>query len=160
MFAEDNIDNRKALGAFAKVKIPKGTIIFEFKGDVINSEDIPKDLKPEDDYYLQIAPNKYLGPSGWLDDKVNHSCNFNCYVQIVGHRAFLISLYEILPGHQITFDYSTTSTETPEEWSMKCNCGSYTCRKTISGYNSLDQTTRENYEKLGIVPKYVMESVK
>lgn len=152
---EDNLEKRKEQGIFAKVDIPKGTVILEFKGDIFASQDLPKALSPEEDYYLQIGTDKYLGPSGWLDDKINHSCNPNSAVVIVGNRAFLVSLYLIKSGHQITFDYSTTSTETPEEWSMNCNCGDYNCRGVISGYQSLDQSIKDNYEALGIIPKYV-----
>lgn len=144
-------------GVFTKGEVPANSIIFEFHGEVIPAGKVPNPLAPKDDYYLQIAPDKYLGPSGDFDDFVNHSCNPNCGIHIVGDRAFLKSLYLISANTEVTFDYSTTSDEDPKSWSMPCQCGVYGCRKTISGFQELDKTTKDRYKKLGIVPKYLMD---
>lgn len=152
------IKTNTGVGVISTVDIPKDTIIFEFKGDVMKESDIPTDANIN--YYLQIGKDNFLGPSGSFDDFFNHSCNPNCKVFIVGNRAFLISLYLIRAGTEITFDYSTTSTDTQDSWSMKCKCGDYNCRKTVSGYQYLDAATRKQYEDLGAVPKYVRDSVK
>jgi SET domain-containing protein len=145
------VDTKNGKGVITTVDIPPNTVIFEFNGDIFNRDNLPSD----NPYYLQIGPNKYLGPSGDYDDYINHSCNPNCGLIIVGSRAFLKSLYFIPHGTEITFDYSTSSTESYDEWTMKCNCGYYNCRKNISGYHSLPEDIKNKYEKLKIVPYYL-----
>jgi SET domain-containing protein len=145
-------------GVFAKVPIEKNSVVFEFKGKILTKSQLPQNLKPEDDHYLQIGPDMYLGPSGDLDDFVNHSCEPNCGLRIVGQRAILFALYDIKSGAELTFDYSTTSTETQEAWSMACNCGSYQCRKTISGFQYLTPLQQAKYMALNAVPTYVTKS--
>ena len=144
---------KKGLGVITKVDVPKGTVIFEFRGTVMPENKIPTNADLE--YYLQIGKNLFLSASGGIDDIINHSCNPNCGVIIVGNRAFLISLYVIKANTEITFDYSTTSTDTPATWSLKCNCGEYTCRKIISGYNTLPTELQKYYQSLNIIPNYV-----
>ena len=145
----------KGFGIFAKSDIVKGSVIFEFIGEVIDRSKVPNPLTPENDHYLQIGKDTYIGPSGNLDQMINHSCNPNAAVYIVGHRAFVKSLCLITAGSEITFDYSTTSSDTPEEWKLDCLCGSFNCRKTISGYHSLDEATKTKYKELGLIPSYL-----
>ena len=149
----------KGEGIFAKGDIQPKSIILEFKGEVFTTATLP-DYFLKHNLYLQIGTDTFLGASGWVDDIVNHSCNPNSRVHIVGNRAFLISLYLIKSGMEVTFDYSTTSTDTTDIWSMNCRCGVYGCRKVISGYQYLDATTQQKYEALDAVPKYVKDSIK
>ena len=149
------VKTKTGTGIFTTVDIPKDTIIFEFKGEIVKDKDLPKDA--DMNYYLQIGKDTHLGPSGGVDDFFNHSCNPNAGVMIIGHRALLIAIQLIKANTEITFDYSTTDTSTSEEWAMKCKCGDYNCRKTISGYSSLDTDTQKKYEAMKIVPKYLKE---
>lgn len=145
------------MGVFAKAPIPAGTVIFEFTGTVLTRSQFPTNLKPEDDHYLQVGKDSYLGPSGDLDDFINHSCSPNCGVRVVGNRALLFTLYDIRLGSELTFDYSTTSTETQENWSLTCNCGSYSCRKIVSGFQYLTPEQQAQYKFLDAVPEYVQK---
>jgi hypothetical protein len=128
---------------FSKRTFSPEEVVYEFKGDVISREAmqhvIPTKLY---DYYLQIDKDLFLGPSGDYDDYFNHSCFPNCGVKITGKRAFLISLYQINPGIEITFDYSTVSTDAKEQWLMDCQCNKFNCREQISGYHSLPEIGR------------------
>lgn len=155
-----NLEKRKTakgLGIFAKVDMPKDTVIFEFHGEILTKDKIPNPLKPEDDHYLQIGLDTFIGPSGDLDDYINHSCAPNSGVYIVGHRALLKAIMLIKAGAEITFDYSTTSTDTPDIWNMVCKCGHASCRKNVSGFKTLDKKQQESYQALGIVPSYLTE---
>ena len=137
------------MGVFSDHIIPAGSMIKEFKGEFFNKSNLPKT-----NYYLQIGSDLYLGPSGDHDDYFNHSCSPNAYVYIVGSRAFLYSIYDIPINKEITFDYSLTSSETFDEWSMPCNCKSYECRKNISGFKTLSKTKQDFYKGINVVPKY------
>lgn len=138
-------------GVFAKVKIPARTPILEFTGSIVPKN--KTELDPAT--YLQVGGNRVMGPSGSIDDYINHSCDPNCFVHIVGNRAILYSLYIITPNTELTFDYSTSSTDTHEEWKMDCMCGSYRCRKTISGYQYLPESIKTDYEAKGMIPIFI-----
>lgn len=153
-------NNNKGRALYAKVDFLAGTVIYEFHGDIFSFENLPSPLKPEDDFYTQINKDLYLGPSGSLDDAVNHSCNPNSYLTIVGNRVLLKSLYLITKGTEITIDYSLTSTETEDQWTMNCNCGYSKCRKKISGFQYLDRDLKDHYKTLGVVPKYILKEGK
>lgn|SRR5574337_24833 len=143
----------KGKGIFTTAKIPANTPIMEITGPLLTAKDITLETDPAS--YLQIGPDTYLGLSGAVDDYINHSCDPNCKLQIVGNRAILYSLYVIPVGAEITFDYSTSSTDTLESWKMECKCGSYKCRKIISGYEYLDPAIQETYKKKDMFPLYI-----
>lgn len=142
---------KKGRGVYSKVLLPAGQVILEFKGDIIQKKDIQNYGE-----VLQISEKNYLGLSGSLDDYINHSCDPNCGLRIVGSRALLVSLYDIKPDTEITFDYSTSSNDTKEEWTLDCACGSVKCRKKISGYQYLDKDLKSFYESKKIVPNYLI----
>jgi len=144
--------SKTGIGVFTDISIPSNSLVIEFGGDLLTSENI-KDKKPSD--YLQVGPNTFLSLSGKIDDWINHSCSPNCFLHIVGIRAFLYSRFVIPANTEITFDYSTSSTAAQDEWSMKCNCGSRNCRKMISGYQYLDEKLKEEYLKQGLVPLFL-----
>ena len=147
----------KGKGLFTKINVPKGKVIIEFQGSIVDRSSLtfPYENIPKVQNLKQIAKDQYLSISGDMDDYINHSCNPNCSFMIRGARAFLEALYDIAPDTELTFDYSITSTDTLDEWKMNCSCGTYGCRKIISGYSYLSDSKKSEYEKLNIVPKYV-----
>ena len=140
-------------GTFTTVRIPADTPVLEMTGPLVLDREIPPDANMG--LYLQVGPNSYLGPSGEADDFINHSCDPNCKLYVVGNRAILTSLYVIPAGAELTFDYSTTSTDTHSTWKMDCKCGSYKCRKVISGFEYLDPALQNNYKTRDMVPMYI-----
>jgi len=143
----------KGSGVFSKVMIPAKTVIYEFAGAIMTGSDLKNYNEPQN--ALQIGESLYLTKSGGLEDYTNHSCDPNCGLRIVGNRALLVTLYVIQPGHEITFDYSTSSNDTMNSWNMNCNCGTFICRKVISGFQYLPAERQQYYIKLGIVPGYL-----
>lgn len=142
-------------GIFTRVTIPADSPIIEFRGTIVNSKDLPQDSS----IYLQIGPESYLGPVGTVNgvDYINHSCDPNCYIHVVGNRVILYSLYVISENMELTFDYSTTSTDTHDSWKMNCLCESFKCRRVISGFQYLDASLQEEYKRKGMVPLYIAE---
>ena len=141
-------------GVFTTVKIPSGTSILEMAGPIWLDREVP-DIN--DPVLLQIGPNTFMGASGDVDDYINHSCDPNCKLHVVGNRAILFSMYVIPVGAELTFDYSTTSTETLESWKMDCKCGSNKCRGVISGIQYLDEKLKTGYENKGMLPLYILQ---
>lgn len=145
------VPTKSGAGVITTVVIPTGVPVLEFKGDLFLTDQV----KHDSEYILQIGINTFMGPSGEVDDYINHSCNPNCRVHIVGDRAILYSMYLIPINVEVTFDYSTTSTDTPESWSMACKCGTNNCRRTISGFGTLDSQTQDKYKSINAVPLYI-----
>lgn len=140
-------------GIFTSVQIPAKTAIIEPLGTIVTYKNLPD---KNDNSILQIGTNYYMLKTGHLvPDHINHSCSPNCYFYIVGNRAILYSLFMIPANYELTFDYSTTSTEDKNSWQMTCNCGSFKCRKVISGYQYLDPNLQEEYKKQNILPLYI-----
>lgn len=136
-------------GIFTTTEIPANVPIIEITGDIFTEDNIP------DNNVLQIGNNSFIGPSGTKHDHIKHSCNPNCSVHIVGNRAILYSLHVIAMGSEITFDYSTSSTDTLDKWQMQCQCGLVQCRKIISGFQYLDKNIQDDYRKRGMVPMFI-----
>lgn len=61
-------------GVFTLIDIPANVPIIEFTGNLI-----PKDKLTDDQAYwgLQVGAERFIGPSGAIDDYVNHSCDPN-----------------------------------------------------------------------------------
>ena len=143
-------------GVFISIDIPANSPIIEFTGDFFTKLELKHDMLE----VLQVGENYYMGPSGDLDDYIAHSCNPNCYIKVLGNRAILYSLYVIKAGSEITFDYSTSSTDDPKTgWSMKCNCGDPNCRKIISGFSSLTPELQQEYKDKKIAASFLVEPV-
>jgi len=133
-------------------EIPANVPVLQFGGNVLK-ESTP----PTDPNVLQIGTNLYLSSSGGIEDSITHSCDPTCKVVCLGERAILYSLYVIKIGYPITFDYSTTSTEGNNTFQMNCNCGSFKCRKVISGINSLSPQQIENYTSKGMLSLFMTD---
>lgn len=140
-------------GVISKVKIPANVMILEVEGPILLDRDVPNMNDPA---LLQVGPNTFIGASGGVDDYLNHSCDPNCKMHVVGNRAFLYSLYVIPVNGELTFDYSTTSTDTLDTWQMKCKCGTNKCRKTISGIKYVDDSIVINYKAKNMLPLYIL----
>jgi hypothetical protein len=138
-------------GVFTSIEIPANQPIAEATGQIYVQQDLPD---PTDPYLLQVGPNVFLDISGPLRF-INHSCDPNCRFMVVSNRAILYSLYVIPANTELTFDYSTTSTDTYETWKMDCVCGSNKCRKVISGYQYLDPSLIEEYKKKGMLALFI-----
>lgn len=149
-------ESKNGKGVFTDVEIPANTPILEVKGQIYKDKDISH-LDPA--YVLQVGYTSYIGPSGGVDDYVNHSCSPNCYLNIVGNRAILYSLYLIPRGAELTFDYSTSSTDTLDVWKMDCKCNSFKCRKVISGFQYLDENLKKEYISKGMVPMFLTNPI-
>jgi hypothetical protein len=139
-------------GVFTSIKIPAGVPVLEVTGDVFAEHELPDPNHPA---LLQVGPNTFIGPSGDVDDYVNHSCNPNCNLHVVGNRAILYSMYEIAEGSEITFDYSTSATDSLEKWKMDCCCGSYNCRKVISGLQHVPPDVVEELTRKNMIPLFM-----
>lgn len=140
-------------GVFTEENVPTGTILLEFHGDIFEKDELPFPYESADDHYMQIGRTTYMGPSGNIDDYVNHSCDPNAGVMIDASGVRLIAIRDIEKNEEITWDYSTTMDE--DDWELDCRCGSDLCRKKIRDFKYLDRHLQRKYLTLGIVPDFV-----
>ena len=139
---------KKGKGLLCLEYVQPNKTIFEFTGNVFDT------LPVEKSSYFQISKNRFLGPSGDLDDYVNHSCNPNCWIDILGNRIFLKSLYVLTPNTEVTIDYSLLFTKEYQYCDFSCVCGTLPCRKRIGGWDSLTSPQQKHYLDLDIIPGY------
>lgn len=140
-------------GLYTDVEIPPNVPILELKGKIY----LERDLPANSDNFLQVGPDKYLAPNGSTNgvDFINHSCKPNCNLSVIGNRAILYSINLITKGSQLLVDYSTTSTDSLEDWSMQCKCNQPKCRKIISGIQYLTEQQKKEYTERGLLPLFI-----
>lgn len=151
------VTSEKGSGVYAAHRLLPGFEVLQFKGDVLDLSAIGYPMPPEEDHYIQIGERTFLGPSGEMDDLVNHSCDPNCGVIIAQGRVALMAVRPISEGEEITYDYSTTSTLDPRIWSLQCACKSRVCRGVVSGFHTVPKETQNDYILRKMVPAYVLD---
>lgn len=118
------------LGAFATVPFKSGDIIIDWSQHPLFAE--PPQI-PHDWRFVQVAPGVFNGPVGpeeHPDAYINHSCEPNSEIRRARPQVLLVALRDIAYDEEITFDYATLYRK---PWSMRCSCGTRSCRKVISG---------------------------
>ena len=149
-------DSKTGKGAFAIDPIAAGKVILEYKGPRIKSEEMPVPYDNVVDHYIQIGEREYLGPSGEIDDFVNHSCDPNSGIRFSPDgKIHLVSLRNIGANEEITIDYSTTMNE--DNWELPCSCGAASCRGRIRDFKTLPADLQRKYFDLEVVPHYIKE---
>ena len=149
--------SKNGYGVFADWVFASGETIMLFGGERFSRSQLPVPYDEGDDHFVQIGPDQYMGPSGQLDDFVNHSCDPNAGLVINRTDVILVAIRPIVEQEEITWDYSTTMDE--DEWELACLCGSSNCRKTIRDFRHLAPELRKRYGNLGIVPSYLSRYV-
>jgi SET domain-containing protein len=142
------------LGVFARRAIRPGQRLLEFTGPMMGRKalDAALDRAPVDSF-LQMAADRYMGPSGGFDDFVNHACDPNCGLRFSGSKIVLTAIHPIAPDEQITFDYATTQNGYPCRF--LCGCGSHLCRHDIGDFDDLPDTLKWRYHRRGILAPYL-----
>lgn len=139
----------KGQGVFTLAHYEVGEKVLSFKGNIVDLDEVDDHGK-----YLQVGKRHFLGSSGEADDFINHSCEPNCGVTMRHGKILLISIREIQPKEELTFDYSTWMAY--DYWEMDCICGNTHCRKKIKDFKYLPGELRQKYIDLNVVPDYVL----
>lgn len=140
---------------FAMQGFAAGETMLRFSGPTVPATRVPGRLSGAADRFLQIARDRYMGPSGRIDDLINHSCAPNAGLRFTDDGVFLVALATIESGEEVAWDYSTTLAD--GDWSMACACGAPGCRGRIGPFADLPEATQRRYRALGIVAPYLDE---
>lgn len=139
---------------FTLANLRAGEIIMVFGGPRVPESSLPRLPSAELHHYMQIGPRLYLGPSGGLDDLVNHSCDPNSGVLFQKGGIALVAIRDIPSGEEVTWDYATTCFAS--SWSMQCRCCSPRCRSLIGDFRELPAAIQRRYRALGVLPPYLV----
>lgn len=129
-------------GIYAKRKIPAGTRIMEYIGELISSAEADRrhPVNPDDPFhtfFFALGTGKVIdGSHGGNDARwINHSCEPNCETEETDDgRIFVVSLQPIPRGEELFYDYGLVidaryTQKLKDEY--KCLCGSAHCRHTM-----------------------------
>ncbi|WP_326524774.1 SET domain-containing protein-lysine N-methyltransferase [Sphingomonas sp.] len=138
---------------FAARPFLEGQPLLEFTGRRFRSDRVPSLMRGSSDRYVQVTPDHYMGPSGRLDDLVNHSCDPNAGLRFADDGVYLVAIRDIAPGEEVTWDYSTTLAES--NWHMICQCRSDDCRRVIGNFATIDPDRQQFYRARNLVAPYL-----
>jgi SET domain-containing protein len=120
-------------GVKAGEDIPARQPVIEHTGLLMNRRqcrEFVKDDTRKHQYLWSIDPywsmDGAVGGSG--AQFVNHSCDPNLVVYIIGKRIYYYSRRAIRRGEELTIDYRFETSQSP----VPCRCGSGKCRGTIN----------------------------
>lgn len=146
-------ENHLGKAVFAAAAFAEGDTLIEFTGRRFRADQVPSLMRGRGDRFVQVTPDHYMGPSGRIDDLVNHSCAPNGGLRFTETGVFLVAIRAIRPGEEITWDYSTTLRES--NWHMICQCRAPECRRVIGNFDSLDPDRQEWFRARNLVAPYL-----
>lgn len=138
---------------FAAQGFAEGDEIVRFTGRRFRADRVPGLMRGAHDRFVQVTPDHFLGPSGRIDDLINHSCAPNAGLRFGPGGVVLIAVRAIAPGEEIAWDYSTTLAES--NWHMICQCRSPECRRVIGNFASLAPERQEWFRARNLVAPYL-----
>lgn len=141
-------------GMFAKEDIKKGEAVFIKGGHILGKEQVYSSsvinsYLPIDDKYFIGATDKEEEASVKLF--INHSCNPNCGIR--GEITF-VAMTDISKDTELTTDYCMVDNE---NYVIDCKCGSFNCRKKISGFGWKDKELQQKYK--GYFARYLQDKI-
>lgn len=139
-------------------QVRKNEVLTRFRGPVLPRDALPDRRDGERDRHVQIGPDHFMGPSGDIDDLINHSCAPNTALFFNGDAVYLIALRDIGFGEEVCWDYATTMIDA--DWSMPCLCGSRFCRGIVGDSRSIPAARQSEYRKLEMLPDYVLAALR
>lgn len=146
-------DNHLGKAVYASCRFAEGAVLMRFTGRRFHVDDIPSLMRGSDDRFVQVTPDHYMGPSGQLDDLVNHSCDPNAGLRFTDEGVILVALRDIASGDEISWDYSTTLAQS--NWHMICQCRAPNCRRVIGNFETLSPERQEFFRARNLVAPYL-----
>ncbi len=148
-------ETEKGKAVFADSDIGKGEVVCEFTGPLYTMAEYLDLHDPDNNHFLQIDEDCFMGPSGNADDLINHSCNPNGGLTYRDGKVLYVAIRDIKKGEELSFDYSTTMDE--DCWEMECLCGDKSCRGKVRDFKHLPADLKKKYIDLDIVMPYIVK---
>jgi uncharacterized protein len=116
------------LGCFATVHFPKDSPLAQYAGERITHWEAMWRMRGESGKRIsQLDTGHYIDGSvgGNETQYINHSCEPNANVMVLGGFMIVFALREILPGEEVTVDYLNSF----DHDQTLCQCRTASCRK-------------------------------
>jgi SET domain-containing protein len=100
-------------GVYAPHVIPKETRIVEYKGKLVSQAEAwrrEQRYLPRQRIWIFTIDDRWARDAafgGNIARYINHACDPNCYVDIVGRTIWIVSSRRIREGEELTYDYNT-----------------------------------------------------
>lgn len=138
---------------FAAQGFREGDEIVRFTGRRIRADRVPTLFRGSADRFVQVTPDHYMGPSGRIDDLINHSCAPNGGLRFSAAGVVLVAVRDIAGGEEISWDYSTALSQS--NWHMICQCRAPECRRVIGNFETLAPERQEWFRARNLVAPYL-----
>ena len=125
-------------GVYAAANIPRGTLIIEYKGQVIDWKEAlerhPHDpSQPNHTFYFSLETGNVIDANarGNAARWINHSCAPNCEAREIDGRVYIHAKRNLKMGEEMFYDYGLVLDEPYTEQirhDYQCLCGSKKCR--------------------------------
>lgn len=141
---------RRGHGLKTTVDIPSGTLIIEYRGEVM-TEDSCLDRMAEDKnavYFLNYDTGEVIDAcrKGTEARFINHSCEPNCHIEkwrVNGEFCIgVVASGDIKAGTELTYDYKFESVS--DDNMLQCHCGASKCRGLIGENGKVDGDRRRS----------------
>lgn len=148
-------ESRTGKGIFATRMFREGEVLFTVTGPFVScdvDDDMDEKVRANT---IRYDSERYVSPVGNIGDFLNHSCEPNAMIEKRRGKLVVVAHHFISKGEEVRIDYSTI-TARDDEWTMRCHCGSATCRKVVRAFHTLPEVIRERYIQEGVVPRYIL----
>lgn len=132
-----------AWGVFADEPIGAGDLVIEYRGEIIRNtvadkrEKLYAEMQVGSDYMFRIDEDTVIDATfkGSLARFVNHSCDPNCYTQIIAvdgvKKIIIYAKRAVKQGEELCYDYKFPMEESEED-RVACHCGAAKCRRFMN----------------------------
>jgi SET domain-containing protein len=132
-------------GLFAKSALAAGDIVAVKGGHILTSREWASLEAQLGEAQIQVSEDLFIAPARQEQRDgcmlyINHCCEPNVAIQ--GQIVF-VAMRDIAPGEELTHDWATTD---DLDYVMTCNCGSASCRGTITGKDWMKKNLQEKYK--------------
>ncbi len=130
-------------GGFARCRVPKGVRVLEYLGEKIDKAESARRCEANNVYIFTLNDTHDLdGNFDWNPARLlNHSCSPNCEAEVYQERIWLVTLREIEPGEELTFNYGFDLVDYQE---YPCRCGAANCVGFIVAEEFFEHVRRQS----------------
>jgi len=131
-------------GCYTTVPIRKGTLVVEYVGERLSTEqadDLYDDVPMT--YLFGLDRGKHVVDGYGVAAFVNDSCQPNCETDIIGGRIWIIAQRDIEAGEELTYDYNLFDGEED----APCLCHTPRCRGSMYSAAHLRKMVRARAKK-------------
>ena len=139
-------------GVFANKEIKKWELIANFIWNKYLSSEAIKLPSVMINHAIQIWNNEYVYAQNRLAEKINHSCEPNCWIN---NLTKVVAMRDIDEWEEITWDYWMSE---DSNWKCECKCWTLSCTWTIKSFKDIPSITKNKYLKEWFISQWIIDN--